>query len=297
MSATTPWQRGRLDARRGQPKLLFGRMYEDAAVESAVFPSSGRVFTIASAGDTSMTLSARGLDVTAVDINPAQIDYVRARLAGAPARNGTADLLFAAGRRAMPLLGLRRSRLRTFLEMDDPQAQIRFWHSRFDTARWRAGVRLVINRRTLRLVYSPTFLRILPDRFDRIGLARVERGFARHPNRTNPYAWRLFLGTDPPGYPPVIARADRIELIEADAAEYLEQCRPRSFMGFSLSNILDGTDTAYGERLMAAVRRSAQPGAVMVLRSFLEPPPGESVEWAEKDRSMLWGVVRVEMIP
>jgi S-adenosylmethionine:diacylglycerol 3-amino-3-carboxypropyl transferase len=295
-AATTPWQRGRLDARRGRPKLLFGRMYEDASVETAVFPSSGRVFTIASAGCTSMILSARGLDVTAVDINPAQIEYVRERLAGAPYRNGTADLLFAFGRQALPLLGLRRSVVRTFLEMDDPAAQIQFWRSRLDTARWRAAVRLVINRRALRLVYSPTFVRILPDRFDRISRARVERCFARHPNRTNPYAWRFFLGIDPPGYPSVNARADRIELIQADAAEYLERCPPRSFIGFSLSNILDGTEPAYGERLMAAARRSAQAGAVMVLRSFLEPTPAESLEWAEKDRSMLWGVVRVETI-
>jgi hypothetical protein len=38
---------------------------------------------------------------------------------------------------------------------------------------------------------------VLPPRYDRIVRARLERGFARHPNRTNPYAWRFFLGTDP----------------------------------------------------------------------------------------------------
>lgn len=296
-TASTPWQRGRLDARRGAPKLLFGRMYEDVAVEAAVFPSSGRVFTIASAGCTSMALSERGLDVTAVDINPAQIAYVRGRLAGEPPRNGTADVLFAVGRRALPFLGLHRAAIRTFLEMDDPETQTQFWRSHLDTARWRAALRVVINRRLLRTIYSPPFVRILPDRFDRVVRARVERSFARHPNKSNPYAWRFFLGIDPPGYPPVSARADRIELVEADAADYLERCPPRSFIGFSLSNILDGTDRPYGERLMAAVRRSAQAGAVMVLRSFLEPEPGESVEWAEKDRSMLWGVVRVETMP
>lgn len=296
-AASTPWQRGRLDARRGAPKLLFGRMYEDVAIEVAAFSASGRVFTIASAGCTSMALSERGLDITAVDINPAQIAYVRGRLAGAPARNGTADVLFAIGRRALPLLGLRRRAIRTFLEMEDPEAQAQFWRSRLDTARWRAALRLVINRRLLRAMYSATFVRILPDRFDRIIRARLERCIARHPNRSNPYAWRFFLGIDPAGYPPVSARAERIELVEADAADYLERCPPRSFIGFSLSNILDGTDESYGERLMAAVRRSAQPGAVMVLRSFLEPAPGESVEWAERDRSMLWGVVRVEKMP
>jgi hypothetical protein len=82
----------------------------------------------------------------------------------------------------------------------------------------------------------------------------------------------------------------------ADAAAYLESCPPASFIGFSLSNILDGTEPAYGERLMAAVRGSAQDGALVVLRSFMEPPPGESTEWAARDRSMLWGRLTVEKV-
>ncbi len=148
----------------------------------------------------------------------------------------------------------------------------------------------------MRTIYSSTFVRVLPKRFDRIVRARLERCWARHPNRTNPYAWRFFLGTDPPDYSAPTLAAERIELVCADAAAYLESCAPASFTGFSLSNILDGTEPAYGERLMAAVRRSAQPGAVMVLRSFMEPPPGESTEWAARDRSMLWGRLTVETV-
>src|SRR5205807_2090348 len=176
MSATTPWERGRLDARRGKPRLLFGRMYEDSDVEAEVLPATGRVFCIASAGSTSMALAARGLAVTAVDINPAQVDYVRARLAG---------------------------------------------------------------------------------------------GFARHPSRTNPYAWQLFLGIDPPEYvaptlPSPASSGWKVDVVCADAAAYLESCAPASFIGFSLSNILDGTEPAYGERLIAVVRHIAQDGPVAV---------------------------------
>jgi hypothetical protein len=312
-----------------------------------------------------MALAARGLTVTAVDINPAQVDYVRARLDGAPVRAGTADRFFAAGRRALPLMGLRRSARRAFLELDDPAAQLRYWRSRLDTARFRAGLALVINPLALRIVYSPTFVRVLPRRFDRIIRGRLGRCFSLHPNRTNPYAWRFFLGTDlpddtAPTLPspasgggkdvpmpasgggkdvpmpasgggkdvpmpasgggkdvPMLASGgakdaaptlpspasgggkdvQRIELVCADAAAYLESCPPAHFIGFSLSNILDGTEPAYGERLMAAVRRSAQTGAVAVLRSFMEPEPGESTEWAARDRSMLWGRLRVEKVP
>ena len=301
MSATTPWERGRLDAWRGKPRLLFGQMYEDWDIEAEVLPAAGRVFCIASAGSTSMALAARGSTVTAVDINPAQVEYVRAQLAGSPARAGAADRFFAAGRRFLPLMGLRRSRIREFLELADPSAQIRFWRTHLDTARFRAVLALVINPLALRTIYSKTFVRVLPHRFDRIVRARLERGFARHPNRTNPYAWRFFLGTDAPTLPSAASGggkdvAARIELVCADAAAYLEGCPPASFNGFSLSNILDGTEPAYSERLMAAVRRSAQEGAVVVLRSFLESPPGESTEWAARDRSMLWGRLTVEKV-
>jgi S-adenosylmethionine:diacylglycerol 3-amino-3-carboxypropyl transferase len=278
-------------------------MYEDWDIEAEVLPAAGRVFCIASAGSTSMALAARGLAVTAVDINPAQVDYVQARLEGAPPRAGTADWFFAAGRRFLPLMGLRRSRVRQFLELADPNEQVRFWRAHLDTARFKAALALAINPLALRAIYSSTFVRVLPKRFDRIIRARLERCWTRHPNRTNPYAWRFFLGIDAPDYvaptlpSPASAGGKAIELVCADAAAYLESCPAGHFIGFSLSNILDGTEQAYGERLMAAVRRSAQAGAVVVLRSFMEPPRGESTEWAARDRSMLWGRLTVETVP
>lgn len=271
-------------------------MYEDWHVEADVFPPEGRLFCIASAGDTSIALAARGNTITAVDINPIQVAYVRERLAGGPPRHGTADRLFALGRRFLPLAGLNRRMVRAFLELHDPAAQLEFWRRRLNTRRFRLLLRAAINRPVLSIAYDRAFLRVLPAHFDRVMLARLERGFARHPNRRNPYAWRLFLGIDPPDVPSVAAASDRIEIIEADAATYLESCPPRSFMGFSLSNILDGTDEAYRERLMAAVRRSGTPGASVILRSFGEPATGQPAEWAARDRSMLWGVVSVERV-
>jgi S-adenosylmethionine:diacylglycerol 3-amino-3-carboxypropyl transferase len=241
-----------------------------------------------------MMLAARGLHVTAVDINPAQIAYVRERLSGAPPRQGTADKLFAFCRLMYPLLGM--TRVRQFLELTDPSQQIVFWRRQLATRRVRLGLRLLINRLALQLIYHRTFLTMMPPRFDVVIRQRFERCFARHPNRTNPYAWRLLAGSEPPGSQPIVAVPDRIELIQADAVEYLEGCAPKSFDGFTLSNILDGTDAAYGERLMAAVRRAATDSAPVVLRSFAEPGGTESRDWLLRDRSMLWGVVSVERI-
>jgi hypothetical protein len=222
-------------------------------------------------------------------------------------------------------MGLRRSKIRQFLELAEPAEQARFWRTHLDRARFKTALALAINPLALRAIYSSTFVRVLPPRFDRIIRARLERCWALHPNRTNPYAWRFFLGIDPPEYvaptlpspasgggkdAPLSASGGGkdapqsasgggnppLELVCADAAAYLESCPPASFIGFSLSNILDGTEPAYGERLMAAVRRSAQDGALVVLRSFMEPPPGESTEWAARDRSMLWGRLTVEKV-
>ena len=52
MTTATAWKAGRFDARVGPKQILFGRMYEDAAIERAAFRPGGRVFCIASAGCT-----------------------------------------------------------------------------------------------------------------------------------------------------------------------------------------------------------------------------------------------------
>ena len=66
-----------------------------------------------------------------------------------------------------------------------------------------------------------------------------------------------------------------------------------SFTGFSLSNILDGTNPAYQRRLFAAVQHAAAPGAMVVLRSFREPESATETNHAAEDRAMLWGVVDI----
>jgi S-adenosylmethionine:diacylglycerol 3-amino-3-carboxypropyl transferase len=122
----------------------------------------------------------------------------------------------------------------------------------------------------------------------------MERGFATHANRTNPYARALLIGElrDEPAPP----EARGIRFVHADAAAYLEAVPEGSFDGFTLSNILDGAETSYRARLLAAVKRAATPDAVAVLRSFGEPSALLPTNRASEDRAMLWGIVDVKPV-
>jgi S-adenosylmethionine:diacylglycerol 3-amino-3-carboxypropyl transferase len=289
LSTATPWEAGRFDTRAGPRKVLFGQMYEDVEVERAAFAPGARVFCIASAGDTAMALSASH-GVTAIDINPVQLDYARARLRGAPPVTGTAERVVGLGRGAMALFGWRRAVLERFLALADPAAQREFWRAHLDTRGFRVATDALLSVSGLKAVYASPFLAILPAHFGQVMRARLARCFGTFPNRENRYARALLLGELPAA--PAFDAA-RITLVPGDAAEYLEHCAPASFDAFTLSNILDGAPAGYRRRLFAAVRHAAAPGAIVALRSFAEPTHATPYDAAACDRSILWGVVDV----
>jgi S-adenosylmethionine:diacylglycerol 3-amino-3-carboxypropyl transferase len=290
-AAATPWERGRLDRARGPGQLLFGRMHEDCSIEARAFAPGGRIFCIASAGCTAMELS-RSHSVVAVDINAAQAAYAARRISGGRPSAGAAERMMALGRAFAPLAGWRRPRIREFLDMDDPGEQIAFWRRHLDTRRFRVAMDLALSKAVLGIVYAPPFLEGLPRSFGRVMRARMERCFARHSNRGNPYARALLLGELPDAPPPPEAKA--IRLVHADAAAFLEREPGGTFDGFALSNVFDACGADYRRRLSAAVHRSAAPGAVAVVRSFAEPRNPSQENAAAEDRSMLWGIVEVK---
>jgi S-adenosylmethionine:diacylglycerol 3-amino-3-carboxypropyl transferase len=289
-TAETTWRRGRFDARLGRQAVLFGRMYEDPAIELAAFRPGGRVFCIASAGCTAMAL-ARSHEVTAADVNPVQLAYAERRIAGGPSVLGSAEKVMAFGRALTPLLGWRRARVDAFLDLADPGEQASYWRRYLDTWRFRAALEALLSTTALSAVYAPRFLGFLPRRLGAVMRARLARGFATHPNRDNPFARALLLGELAAAAP--LAEAGRIRLVLADAAAFLEAQPAASFDGFSLSNILDGAGPGYARRLFAAVRHAAAPGALAVLRSFGEPEGAPASNRAAQDRALLWGIVDV----
>ena len=295
VSSTAPitaWQNGCFRAARaGRRKLLFGCMYEDAAIELRVFQPGGRIFCIASAGCTAMKLAAHHT-VVAVDINPVQVAYVQERLGGAARFSVAAPNAFSPLRAPSGLSqdgtdeGWEHSSISTIRK-----EQILYWRRHLDTRRFRAAFSFLFSRLVLRSVYSAAFLNGLPPNFGTVLRTRMERCFALHPNRRNPYAHALLLGDMHSA--PDAPELRQIQLRCADAADFLERQPAGSFTGFSLSNILDGANPVYAQRLIAAVQHAAAPGAMVVLRSFREPQCATETNHAAEDRAMLWGVVDV----
>ena len=292
MNPETPWHAGRLDRAHGPQKLLFGQMYEDAGIEREAFQSLRRIFCIASAGDTAMLLSQEH-QVVACDINPVQLAYARRRAYGGPRETGDADKGMRLLRSLAPLAVWHKEVLQTFAALSDPGQQVNYWRTHLDTRRFRAGFDAIMSRPILRVMYSPDFLSLLPPKFGSIMRKRLVRGIERHPNASNPYIRALLLGAEISSPEAVAAN---IEFVLGDAASILEASPPASFSGFTLSNILDGVSEAYCKRLVRAVRRSATPEALVILRSFAEPSVPASTNHAARDRSMLWGVVDIRSL-
>ena len=282
IAAESPWRNA---------GLLFGRMFEDPRIEASVFPAGSRVFCIASAGCTALNLANRGHEIAAVDVNPAQVALVRERVAGGASRAGSVDRMLARGRRGLRVLGWTETTLRAFLSLDEPIEQREFWRTRLDTWRFRAALGSLLSPLTLSLFYPAPLVRAVPAGFARIIRYRLERGFSTHPNRTNPYAWSMLLGTWAAAPPAPLSSA--VTVVQADAVEYLESCPAGSFAAFTLSNIGDAAGAAYMTRLTAAVAHAATAGAVIVDRSFAEPENADDEQWARRDRAMLWGRVRI----
>ena len=293
-TVSTPWDLRGLGSTGRPGGLLFGRMHEDAAVDGLALAGARRIFAIASAGDTALRLAAAGLHVTAVDVHPAQVAYVRRRaMGGAPAR-GRIDRLLTLVRLAGAAAGCTRRALRAFLLLDDPEAQAATWDSLLGTWRCRALLAAGFSPAVLRLAYAEPFASMLPRPFGQHLHARLRAGFAAHPNRGNPYAWQLLIGEDPPGHSePRRPAAGTLTVERAEAAAFLEAQPAGSFDGFTLSNILDGPDQAYARRLAGAVRHAGRPSAPVVLRTLRSPRDGDEARWARRDRSLIWGAVVV----
>ena len=154
--------------------ILFGQMYEDAAIEQRVFPEGARVFCIASAGCTAITLSTSHA-VTAVDINAAQLDYAKRRAQGALSRPGFIERALRCGALAA---GWRSVTLHEFVNLKDTSEQLAFWQRRLNTLRFRIVFAAAISPAAFAFSRFASPSDPLPRDFAAVLRGRMERGFA-----------------------------------------------------------------------------------------------------------------------
>lgn len=287
----TIWKLGRLDAKHGKSQLLFGRMYEDSSIELDAFQQRGRIMCIASAGCTAMKLAPHHDEIVAVDINHLQISYAEQRFEGNIGFGGKAEYIMGLIRFFGPLVGWWPSTVKEFVDLHLPHEQMSYWNRNLNTWRFQNLFDCMFSRKVLSMFYAPHLINILPKRLGTVMRYRMERCFSHHPNRSNPFVRSLLMGEL--SSDPVPPQAKHIQLIHSDALSFLEKEPPQSFNGFTLSNILDGADKVYEQRLFAAIKRAAAPGAMIVLRSFNDIMPDSIVNRAVDDRSMIWGTVLV----
>jgi len=288
------WRTGGQWREVARPRLLFGRMFEDEALELAEVPRHARVFAIASAGCTALALARRGHEVLAVDVNPEQVAYVRRRLAGGPLEAGQVDLNLRRLREFSRWAGLSPSAWDEFLNARRCDEQLDLWRTKFLRGPRHWFLRAALSKVCLRLFYPACFVACLPERCAEVFLGRIERTLARIPNRSNPWMQRLWGAPEMPAASTPMT--GRVSLACADAAEFLEAQPRGSFQAFTLSNVLDGAGPDYAARLWAAIRNAAAPGAVAILRSLGQPQDELARIRAARERSALWGGVYVRAL-
>ena len=262
----------------GQTSCCLGACMRTQPLSLTRSGQAGRIFCIASAGCTAIKLASRH-EVVAADINSIQLAYVKHRLTGGSCRAGTAERILAFVRTFGPVAGWSASRVRAFLDLNDPVEQMIYWRRYLDTGRFRAAFDLLFSMPTLRSIYASSFLHFLPSNLAAVMRGRMERCFALIANRTNLYARALLIGEMPAERFSI--NVENIRLIHADAAAFLESEPAGSFDGFTLSNILDGASAAYEQQALRCgeTRRRARGGGGAAQL------PRTSVNAADKPRS------------
>jgi hypothetical protein len=288
-TSETPWAKGRFGLGR-RARVLFGAMYEDPSIDLQAVEGRANVLCICSAADTAKFLANNGHNVTAVDINPAQVAYAKQRLAGRPYQRGLAEVLMAIGRTVLRPVGWSRRELTRFCTATDIEVQRQQWHQLTHGARG-LGFRVLLSPSRLRLGYKREFVDVAGKGFaDRV-FAIVDRSLVHVPNADNPYASLLFLGQPLPDVP--LNSDAQLTVLCADVVKHLLSVPEHHYDAVTLSNILDGASQSFHDELRRALQHGAKPDAPVVLRTFKAVSDEAATIRASNDRSLIWSAIWV----
>ena len=208
---------------------------------------------------------------------------------------------------ALRLFVHRRRHIERMLECASLEEQRLLFESTWNSLRWRAFFRVLLNRFVFRRAYDPSFFAHL----ERPSFAEHFAQCARHaltelPVRDNYFLHHMLTGQYPvdaadgvppylseDGYDIVAERRDALTLVDGTMTEYLRTLPDASVSAFALSNIGEWLGPDELDELFVEVVRTATPGARLCFRNFVgwtEVPPrfrDSVVEDRERGEAMI----------
>ncbi len=254
----------------------------------------------------------------------------RARAFFDPRRELLAEGLLGAGRferyltrfrtRVLPLVHRART-ARAWFDLDDLDAQRRFFTERWDTWRWRGLFRLFFSRRVMAAMgRSPEQFAHVEGEVSEALLRRARWVLTELPVRDNGYLqWMLTGGwVHPEALPPYLTpeghrrlgeAAGRIALVHASLEDHLATVEEATYDGFNLSDVFEYLSEDASDALMGQIARAGRPGARLGywnlfvprqrpahLADVLVPQEALAAELSRQDRAFVYDAFRVEEV-
>jgi len=184
---------------------------------------------------------------------------------------------------ALQLLVHPRSRVERVLACASIDEQRAMFEREWDTPRWRAFFRVLLNRVVFRRAYDPAFFAHLEQpSFAAHFRSRAEYTLTRLSVRDNYFLHQMLTGSypahEPDGVPPYLGAtgsraiseaSEALTLVDGSVTDYLKTLPEASVSGFALSNICEWLTPAAIDELFAQVARTARPGARLCFRNFV----------------------------
>ena len=291
------------------PELKFAVVREDPDLEDVVLdrvdrrrkqgdgPGRQRALLVASGGCTALTLRARrpGLQVTAFDLNPAQLQHVRDKAAAVAAgelgRLNVGDPDPSGLNQRGEFEKLFRTLRAFFCEFVAPASELaRFFDPAADPAARRAHLEAWAQSRYFPVAFALAFCDPLlhamfgpaatqhaePGSYPGYFQAAFLRGLRAEDAHRSYFLQHVLLGQYLPGCEPDYLRhreprdapAGPLRLVEGTLLDALAVPEHREQDLYSLSNVFDWSEDALVAEWAAALKRVAPPGSAVLLRQL-----------------------------
>jgi len=318
-----------IQSRADFSQVRYGQCWEDADIlVKALLPSGRRCLSIGSAGDNSFALLAAGAShVTAVEMNPAQVECIKLRqnaylnldyedfLKTVVESSGKFERYFNLFRTRVLPLAHNHHRVTELLQPRSPSARKDFYHNTWNNRRWRLIFKAFFSRFLMgRLGRDPAFFDFVEGSVaDRI-LSRTKYALTTLDPSQNPYLHWTLTGSSRKVLPLALQRdsyekirtslkENRFNIIESPIEDVLE---PGNYDAFNLSDIFEYMSEEATRTLFDRLANASTPGARLAYWNMLAPRqssstrikslPKESEILFKQDRAFFYSRFLVEEI-